>query len=99
MKTIVKNLEKIEGTSAYTCSLKIGKAVKEFNALFSPDWSKAQVLEKIFEACRNSPTKGIKYLENGKTIVESPTNEGMFIKIISKENVLRTAYPIINKGF
>ena len=69
--------------------------LKKHNTLFSPKWSRAEVLETLFEACRNFPIKGTKYLEKGNVIIESVTNNGMTIKMILKNNMLRSFYPIL----
>jgi hypothetical protein len=98
MRKIVRDLQKIEGTSIYTCSLKSGEAVKKFNTFFPPEWSRVEVLEKLFEACRNYPIKGkiIPSAMQNQKIIESLTNNGMKIKMIVKNGSLRSFYPILN---
>jgi hypothetical protein len=98
MRKIVKNLQKVEGTSIYTCSLECGKDTKNFNTLFPPEWSRVEILEKLFEACRNYPIKGkvIPSSMQNQKIIESFTNSGMKIKMVIKNGSLRSFYPILD---
>ncbi len=82
----------------YQARIFYGEEFVKHITFFPSDWSRRQVIEKIYEAYSNAVKSGVSFKEQGgKYIVEALTGEGVKIRMyITKNGTLKTAYPVFD---
>lgn len=73
-----------------------GKKVHSTKTFFPKDWTREQVIEKIFEAYNNYKEE-LSFLDS-KAVITTETNEGIKIRmVITDAGEILTAFPIIEE--